>query len=178
MATTTEGPSKADFAAARAVAKRGGPFTPAEYATLELLDPVERLALRHRVVGPQRSPEDLEDTRRIEEKFGAKRGAAESELAAAIAATAEKTAAFFTARDVLRAVERATWIAGGWGGGTYERGGTAEQIEAATAALEDARRGLDEAREREGHARVRLTAVGVAWDAFARALSEARIGTT
>lgn len=171
--------SRADLEAARALARRGGPFNPLEYAQLEQLDPAERSAMRYRTVGPQRSAEDLEDTRRIEEKFGAKRGAAESELAAALAAREGATEAMFVARDALRAVESATFITGGWGGGTYnERGGTPEQIEAAKGRLEEAEQAWREAREREGHARVRLTAVGVARDAFARALSEVRIGTT
>lgn len=163
MATKTiEGPSHVDRERARELLRRGGPFDPTEYSAVGTCDPAELLAARFRQIAPTRSPEELEDYRRVEEKFGAKLAAAEKDLADAIATNEGATEKFFQARDALQAVQSTTWIVGGWGRGTYEQGGTPAQVEAATAQLEEAQHEWKSAGQREADARVKVTTIGMA----------------
>lgn len=169
---TIESPSK-DRAVA--LAQRGGPFSPSEYSALETLEPAERAALRFRTVTTSVPRAEGEDRKAIEERYGEKRRAAERDLERAIAATETAKEAVFTTRDALQAVQSTTWLSGS--GGTFERGGTPDQIQAATAAHEDARRDFTRAGQAEQAARERLTAVGQAETALRRQLAERRIGT-
>lgn len=168
--TMTPGPSPADLEAARALAERGGPFTPAEFERLNLLSPVERTALRHRTVGASVGPEEREIRAAIAREFGEKRQAAEAALTAAIAERERMTEARFVAQDEVARVSSATWMSDGYA--NYEAPhGTAAQREAAQARVEDARLDLERARRNEEAARVALSTLGAAENEQRRRLS-------
>lgn len=173
MTTTTE-VNKADRESVPTLVRRGGPFTPAEFALLERADPVERAAMRWRIVTPTRSPEEIADTEAVDAQFGAQRAKADQNVAAEEDAYATANAERFRCLDQLAAVSSTTWISGGWAPGGYERAGTAGQIEAATAQLEDAELALKSAGQRLGDARVRRNSIGAAENELRRRLGAER----
>lgn len=159
-ATTTIEVSKADREAARAVAARGGPFNPAEYAMLETLEPAERSALKFRVVGRSIDRDEAVTRGAVEAKFAERRAKAEADLEAARAATSKAWADRDRADAELRRVQSATWVSSSGSMDHYERGGTAAEIEAAKAQFEEAESRLKTAQDDEGKALVNLNGIG------------------
>jgi hypothetical protein len=156
--------------------KRGGPYTPSEYrqladaVTAGVLDPADFLRARFRLISPSVDPVEAEIRRRIEERYGAQRAAAERELAEAVAAREEAVAAFFAAHDELRRLETTTWVVSSRG--SVEVGaGSPEQIAAARAQLAAAERRWRQASQREQDARAALTELGQQINAYWRQLA-------
>jgi hypothetical protein len=165
---------------ARALLDRWPPFTISEESLLDREIPGWRAQLREARErgaaprGPARSPDELEDDRRMEAAFGEKVRKAEADLAAAIAATEAARESMFVAHDDLARVSSTTWLIDGQGN-SYERRGGAEQGEAAIGRAEDAKREYERVGRNEQAAREKVTGLGDAVNAFRRQLGAARV---
>lgn len=141
--------------------RRGGPYTPAEYAELANVDPVEAWRARFRVIPPSEDPRAADLRRQIEARYADRLAEAQRALDEAVQARERAVAEYFQARDVAMLAEGSAFFGGAGGVRVLEPAGTPEQAAAARKRLKAAEIEWHEAEERERRARAKLTEIGL-----------------